>query len=81
MGLRHTHGSLNLGLNSRLNNNQQKKRTSKIVDIAVPADHKIKLKECKKIDKYFDLARKLKKTVKHAGDNYGICNWCVWNSN
>ena len=36
----------------------------KIVDFAVPADHRIKLKECEKRDKYHDLARELKK-------NYG----------
>ena len=41
--------------------NQQKKRTCKIVDFAVPADHRIKLKECEKKDKYLDLARELKK--------------------
>ena len=28
---------------------------------AVPADHRIKLKECEKRDKYLDLARELKK--------------------
>ena len=39
----------------------KKKRTFKIVDFAVPADHKIKLKECEKKDKYLDLARELKK--------------------
>ena len=33
----------------------------KIVDFAVPADHRIKLKECEKKDKYLDLARELKK--------------------
>ena len=38
-----------------------KKRICKIVDFAVPADHRIKLKECEKKDKYFDLARELKK--------------------
>ena len=37
------------------------KRTCKIVDFAVPADHRIKLKECEKKDKYLDLARELKK--------------------
>ena len=42
-------------------NNQQKKRTCKIVDFAVPVDHRIKLKECEKKDKYLDLARELKK--------------------
>ena len=32
-----------------------------VVDFSVPADHKIKLKECEKRDKYLDLARELKK--------------------
>ena len=41
--------------------NKKKKRTRKIVDFAVPADHRIKLKECEKKDKYLDLARELKK--------------------
>ena len=61
MGLWHTHGSPNLGQNIRTYNNQQKKRTRKIVDFAVPADHRIKLKECEKNDKYLDLASELKK--------------------
>ena len=39
----------------------QKKGTCKIVNFAVPADHRIKLKECEKKDKYFNLARELKK--------------------
>ena len=42
----------------------KKKRTCKIVDFAVPADHRIKLKECEKKDKYLDLARELKKLWK-----------------
>ena len=33
----------------------KKKRTCRIVDFAVPADHKVKLKECEKRDKYLDL--------------------------
>ena len=33
----------------------------KIVHFAFPADHRIKLKECEKRDKYLDLARELKK--------------------
>ena len=37
------------------------KNIYKIVDFAVPADHRIKLKECEKRDKYRDLARELKK--------------------
>ena len=81
MGLRHTHESPNLGQKTRLNDNQQKKKTCKIVDFSVPADHRIKLKECEKKDKYLDLARELKKTVEQAGDNNTNCNWCVWNNN
>ena len=41
--------------------NQKKERICKIVDFAVSADHRIKLKECEKKDKYLDLARELKK--------------------
>ena len=37
----------------------KKKRTCKIVDFAVQADHRIKLKECEKKDKYLELAREL----------------------
>ena len=58
MGLWRTDGSPNLGQKTRPYNNQQKKkRICKTVDIAVPTDHKIKLKECEKKDKYLDLAR------------------------
>ena len=39
----------------------QKKKICKIVDFAVPADHRIKLKECEKRDKYLELAKELKK--------------------
>ena len=35
----------------------KKKRTCKIIDFAVPADHWIKLKEREKKDKYLDVAR------------------------
>ena len=41
--------------------NKKKKRTCKIVEFSVPADHRIKLKKCEKKDKYLDLARELKK--------------------
>ena len=63
MGLWHTNGSPTLGQNTRLYNNQQKKKICKIVDFAVPADHRIKLKECEKRDKYLDLARELTKKL------------------
>ena len=39
---------------------KKKKRICKIVDFAVPTDHRIKLKEWKKKEKYIDLARGLK---------------------
>ena len=61
MGLWHTNRSPNLGQKTRPYNNQQKKKICKIVDFAVLADRRIKLKECEKKDKYLDLARELKK--------------------
>ena len=39
----------------------KKKKICKIVDFAVPADHRINLKESEKEDKYLDLAWELKK--------------------
>ena len=50
------------------------------MDFAVPAGHRIKLKESEKKDKYLDLARKLKKNVEHESDVYTNCNWCSWYS-
>ena len=44
-----------------INKKQKNKTICKIVDFAVPADHRIKLKQCEKKDKYIDLARELKK--------------------
>ena len=43
-------------------------------NFAVPADHRIKLKECEKDDKSNDLVRELKKTNGHEGDNYTNCD-------
>ena len=40
---------------------KKRKKICKIVDFAVPADHKINLKESEKKDKDLDLARELKK--------------------
>ena len=64
MGLWQTNGSPNLIQKTRLYGNQQqqkKKKTCRIVDFAVPADHRIKLKECEKKEKYLDLTRELHK--------------------
>ena len=46
------------------------------MDFAIRADHKEKLKESEKKDKYLDLARELKKTVEHEREDYTNCNWC-----
>ena len=70
LGLWHTNRSPNLIQTTRPSNNQQKKkkkekkrkkRTCKIVDFAVPANHRVKLKESEKKDKYLNLARELNK--------------------
>ena len=58
-------------------NKKKKKRICKIVDFAVLADHRIKLKECEKKDKYLDLARELKK-LEQEGYNNTNCDWCFW---
>ncbi len=42
-------------------NEKEKKKICKIVDFAVPADNRIKLKECEKKHKKFDFAEELKK--------------------
>ena len=39
----------------------KRKRICKIVDFAVPADHRVNMKESKKKDKYVDFAREFKK--------------------
>ena len=41
--------------------NNKKERTCRIVEFAVPTDHRVKLKECEKRDKYLDFDRELKK--------------------
>ena len=56
----------------------KKKRNCWIVDFAVPVDHRVKLKENEKGDKYLDLARKLKKTVEHESDDDTNYDWCSW---
>ena len=79
MGLWHRDGWPNLGQKTRPNNNQQKKkRIWKIVNFAVPADHRIKLKECEKKYKYLDLAREWKKlwNIKVTIIPIRRCPWC-----
>ena len=59
----------------------EKKKICKIVDFADSADHRIKLKECEKRDKYLDIVRELKKNYGTWGDNYTNCDWCFWHGN
>ena len=44
-----------------INKKKKKKKTCQLVDFAVPADHRVKLKENEKMDKYLDLVIELKK--------------------
>ena len=51
------------------------------MDFAIPANHKVKMKEIEMIDKYLDLARELKKkAVKHEGNGDANHSWGVKNS-
>ena len=54
----------------------QNRGTSRIVDVAVPIDNRVKVKESEKKDQYLDLVREFKKTVEHESDVYTNCNWC-----
>ena len=51
--------------------NKKENRICKIVDFAIPADHSIRLKECKKKDKFLVFARELKK-------NYETWKWRLY---
>ena len=64
--------------NNNNNNNNNKERTCRIVNFTVLEDHRVKLKESEKRDKYLDLARELKKkTTEHESDADTNCNWCA----
>ena len=58
----------------------KKERTCRIVDFAVSANYRVKLKECEKRDKYMDLARKFLKYGEHESYDYTNCDWCSWYS-
>ena len=62
-------------------NKKKKKKKGEFAKLSTLLSHKIKLKECEKKDKYLNLARELKKTMEHEGDNYTNCDWCFWYSN
>ena len=46
------------------------------MDLVIPANYRMKMKENKKIDKYMDLARELKRAVEHEGNvDINCCKW------
>ena len=63
-----TNGSTNQGQTIKPSECTEKKRTCRIVDFAIRADNRVKLKESNIWDKYLDLAREQK--------NYGTWKWC-----
>ena len=46
----------------------------------VPADHRVKLKESEKREKYLAIVRELKKTIEYESDDDTNSNWRSWNS-
>ena len=50
------------------------------MDLAISADHRIKIKENEKRYKYADITRELKKAMEHEGDSDTNCNWCTRNN-
>ena len=75
-----TNHSILAGQPDVVNNNNNKKRENlRIVDSVVPTEHRVKLKESEKRDKYQELTRELKKqTTEHEGDGDTSCNRCTW---
>ena len=59
---------------------KKKSRTNRMVVFTVPADHRVKLKESEKREKYLDLLGELRKTMRHGSDGNTNCNWCVRNN-
>ena len=49
------------------------------MDFAVPAEHKVKLKEGEKKVRFLELASKLKNN-RHKSNGYTNCNWYSWYS-
>ena len=58
---------------------KKKKRTSWIADFAVPADHRVKMKENETKDKNQELSRELK-TMEYEGYSDTKCSWCTWDN-
>ena len=50
------------------------------MDFAAQEAHRVKVKESKKLLKYRDLARELRKAMEHESDSDNICSQCLCNS-
>ena len=57
----------------------KKQMTCCLVVLTVSINHRVKIKESEKINKYSDFAREQKQTVGHTVDGDTICSWCTWN--
>ena len=57
---------------------KKQKKLGKIVDFAVPANHRIKLNESEKKTEYLNLPGEWKKTMEHEVDNNTNRDWCFW---
>ena len=64
----------NIGQTTRPSDSQQKKRTDWIVDFAIQANHRVKLKESEKRDKYLRLCKRTEKTMGQEIDVDTNCN-------
>ena len=62
-------------------NKKEKKKNCNcwIVDFTVSEDHKVKIKESEKRNKFLDLARE-KQTMEREGVGDSSCGWCTWNN-
>ena len=49
------------------------------MELSVPKDHKVKMKQTKKINKYLDLAKELKKAVDLECNSNTNCSCCTQN--
>ena len=58
----------------------KKRGTCRHVDFAIPAGHRVKLKENEKGDKYADISKELKETMELEGECFSSCNCCTGNN-
>ena len=58
----------------------EKEEECVIIDIAVPADQNIKMKEIEKMEKYQELAREITKMWNKNWTDSSRCAWCYINT-